>query len=513
MHRVLVRVSVAVAACAAIGLALLRLAGQSEGLVVQHERVGATPVTHYATDPRAPAPVIVVAHGFAGSQQLMQPFAVALARRGYRVLTFDFPGHGRHPLPLAAGLADRARMQAALRDSLDAVVAHVRGAAGGDGRVGLLGHSMAADVVTAYADGRDDVTATVAVSMFLPDGGSRRPRNLLIVDGALEARLLREQGLAAVAARAGSDAAPEVTYGRFEDGSAARVAYAPGVEHIGVLYSAAAQREAVAWFDQAFGRTATAPVVVDGRGRWLGLLALGVLALGWPLAGLLPRVATDAPRPAAGWRWLLPVALVPALATPLLLRLAPVSFLPLLLGDYLILHFGLYGLLTVAMIAWRRRRLPEAPALQADRGRLVLAALAVAAFSGLLVAWPIDAFVFSMLPAPWRLPLVALLALGILPWFLADEWLTRRLAPMRGAYEFTKACFLFSLVLAIALDLRRLFFLVILVPAILLLFGFYGLYSAWIRRRTGHPLVAALAHALVFAWFIGMTFPVVAPSP
>jgi hypothetical protein len=104
---------------------------------------------------------------------------------------------------------------------------------------------------------------------------------------------------------------------------------------------------------------------------------------------------------------------------------------------------------------------------------------------------------------------VALLALGILPWFLADEWLTRRLAPMRGAYAFTKACFLFSLVLAIALDLRRLFFLVILVPAILLLFGVYGAFSAWVNRHTGHPLPAAIAHALVFAWFIGMTFPVV----
>ncbi len=80
---------------------------------------------------------------------------------------------------------------------------------------------------------------------------------------------------------------------------------------------------------------------------------------------------------------------------------------------------------------------------------------------------------------------------------------------MRGAYAFTKACFLLSLVLAIALDLRRLFFLVILVPAILLLFGIYGLFSEWVRRRTGHPLPAAIAHALVFAWFIGMTFPVV----
>lgn len=508
MRPALPRWIVALAALAALGSALWQLRAQSQGLVVEAARAGTVPLTVYRPAGDAAAPAIVIAHGFAGSRQLMQPFATSLARRGYVAVVFDFPGHARNPVALPAGLADRPAMQRSLLAALDAVVDHARALPGADGRVGVLGHSMAADVVVQYGHAHPDVAATVAVSLFVPEPHAWNPRNLLIIDGALEPAMLREHGLATIAAAVGGTVEPGTTYGDFADGSARRIAFARHVEHIGVLYSGDSLREAGTWFDQAFGH-APASTAVDTRGPWLGVLFLGVVALAWPLAALLPRVAVPAPRAPAGWRWLLPVALVPALATPLLLRAVPVSFLPLLLGDYLILHFGLYGLLTVGMIALLRRRLPDAPALHADFRALALAAALVAGFSGIAIAWPIDAYVFSMGPAPWRLPLVALLALGMLSWFLADEWLTRRLAPMRGAYAFTKACFLFSLVLAIALDLRRLFFLVILVPAILLLFGVYGAFSAWVNRRTGHPLPAAIAHALVFAWFIGMTFPVV----
>ena len=60
------------------------------------------------------------------------------------------------------------------------------------------------------------------------------------------------------------------------------------------------------------------------------------------------------------------------------------------------------------------------------------------------------------------------------------------------------------------LDFRRLFFLVIIVPVIGLFFLVYGLFSTWIYRRTGHPLVAAIANAIAFAWAIGVTFPLMA---
>ena len=39
---------------------------------------------------------MVIAHGFAGSRQLMQSFALSFARNGYIAVTFDFAGHGRN---------------------------------------------------------------------------------------------------------------------------------------------------------------------------------------------------------------------------------------------------------------------------------------------------------------------------------------------------------------------------------------------------------------------------------
>jgi hypothetical protein len=84
----------------------------------------------------------------------------------------------------------------------------------------------------------------------------------------------------------------------------------------------------------------------------------------------------------------------------------------------------------------------------------------------------------------------------------------RRHAP-RGGYAATKLCFLVSLALAIALDPPRLFFLIIIVPAILVFFVVYGCLSGWAYRRTFHPLVGALANALAFAWATAVTFPVV----
>ena len=60
-----------------------------------------------------------------------------------------------------------------------------------------------------------------------------------------------------------------------------------------------------------------------------------------------------------------------------------------------------------------------------------------------------------------------------------------------------------------ALNLNQLFFLIIIVPAILVLFVLYGLFSRWSFRATGHPLPGAIANALAFASAIVVTFPVV----
>jgi len=96
---------------AALGIALWSLFALAElrmDLSVSASHVSSIPVTIFRSQAPETSPVVVIAHGFAGSQQLMQPIAVTLARNGYIAVTFDFAGHGRNPLPLAGGLTDMA---------------------------------------------------------------------------------------------------------------------------------------------------------------------------------------------------------------------------------------------------------------------------------------------------------------------------------------------------------------------------------------------------------------------
>lgn len=500
------------AAGLAIVVALWQLLATTAGLDITRTQVGPTPVTVYRAAGTPPAPVVVIAHGFAGSQQLMQPFAVTLARNGYVAVTFDFLGHGRNGERLGGDITRVAGTTTFLVDEVARVAAYAKTLPGGDGRLAVLGHSMASDIVVRYAQSDPAVAATVAVSMFSPAVTAQTPRNLLVVVGDFERRL-KQEALRAVGLAVGGPVEPGVTYGSFADGTARRAAFSPHVEHIAVLYSDASSREALAWLDAAFGRRGSG--YVDDRGAFIGLLILGLVLLAKPLARLLPQVS-DTPRGAGlPWRTLWPVAVAPAVLTPLLLWKVPTDFLPVLVGDYLAMHFGLYGLLTALGLVLVRRRSPtagdvSARARPAGRVRIVallVAAAAVALYSIAALGGAIDSFVTSFVPVTPRLPLVLALLAGTLPWFLADEWATRGEGAGRGAYAATKLLFLVSLAVAVALNLAKLFFLILIVPVILAFFVVYGLFSRWAYLRTGHPLVGGLANALAFAWAIAVTFP------
>jgi hypothetical protein len=429
---------------------------------------------------------------------------------------------------------------------MSGVIDFARTLPGADGRLALLGHSMAGDIATRYAGGRADdapgIAAIVAVSPYLSLPLDQLPVvNLLFVYGAWEPQVIQAQGREAVAAAAGIDPAAvdtDTTYGRFEDGTARRLVIADGVEHIGVLYSATSLRAARDWLDAAFQRgaraggrgggqagdqrtgpeagqgssqdgTGTRPGAdpdgtIDHRGPWLGLYYLGVLLLAWPLALRLPRVSAERLGAGLAWRRLWPIAVLPALLTPVLLWPVPTDFLAIAIGDYIALHFGLYGLLTLIGL----RRAGALPRLGGSSVRALFAAIAmVALFETLALSLPTDLFIASYLPAPHRLGTVVALFAGTLLWFIADEWLTRGPGTPRFGYAFTKALFLLSLMLAVALNLSELFFLVIIIPAILVLFLVYGLFSGWIHRRTGQPLVAAVTNAFAFATAIAVSFP------
>lgn len=517
---------VAALALSAIALGAARLEGLSDGVVVQSQRVGTTPATVFRPAAgSAHAPVVLIAHGFAGSQQLMQPFALTLARNGFVAVTFDFPGHGRNPTPMRGGLTNQDDSLRTLMASIGTMGGFARSLAGPigpyAGTYALIGHSMASDIVVRQAQADPAVQACVGVSLFAPSIGANTPgnspRNLLVISGAIEPQMMATEALRVVARQAGAGAKLDTTYGRFVDGSARRATLSPGVEHIGVLYSPHTQAETLAWLNTAFGRPTAPQPFIDARGPTLALLFVGLVALAWPLSWLLPRLrpqvtaagadARVAPR-RRWWQWRgqAPLTLVPALATPLLLWKVPSDVLPILLGDYLLLHFALYGVLTLIglwLLGQRPARLAPSQMLP-----LAIAVLATTAYALLAIGLPVDRYLFNLRPEAVRIPIILALCAGTLPYFFADEWLTRSSAP-HGAYLASKLAFLVSLVLAIALNPQRLFFLAIIVPAILLLFVIYGLFSRCAHARTAVPWVAAAANAIVFAWFVALTFPLV----
>ncbi|MGY6547796.1 MAG: alpha/beta hydrolase [Roseinatronobacter sp.] len=461
---------------------------------------GGTPTTLYLREGMDPTPVVVIAHGFAGSRQLMEPFALVLAQAGYVVASFDFEGHGRNPRPMSGDVTrvdgtTRLLMEETARVAR-AALAHPRA----DGRLALLGHSMASDVVVRQALEDPPSDAVVAVSMFSEAVSADGPRNLLVIAGAGEARLAEEALRAA--RQIDPDAQAAQTLGEPALGTGRRAVIAPGVEHVGVLYSTVALQEARDWLDATFARSTSTDI--PWRGGWIMLLLVATVALGWPLARALPSGPAPLTPPLPQRQFLI-AALVPALAVPVLLAPLDVRLLPVLVADYLALHFGLYGALTLALLGWWGQL----------RGQFSARSLAVAAgvalFGIALLGGVLDRYVASFFPHAGRVPIIGALALGAVPYLLADGVLSQGGRAGFGRVILMRGAFLASLGLAVALDLERLFFLLIILPIILLFFVLFGTISGWVGRRTGLPAAGGIGLGLVLAWALGVTFPMFDP--
>jgi pimeloyl-ACP methyl ester carboxylesterase len=492
----------------AVAVSIFHLRAARADVVQQRIAIGHIPATVYREPGIQKAPVVVIAHGFAGSEPLMVSFAYTLARNGLIAITFNFAGHGRNPLPMTGDITREDGATRTLLGETEEVLAYARTL--GDGRVALLGHSMASDIIVRAAALHPDVAATVAVSMFSPAVTRETPKNLLVIvgdwEGFLKTEALRVTGLVA----APDVARPGVTYGDFSKGTARRAAFSSYAEHVGVLYRPESLAEAQLWLDQAFGVSRTGPIEIAERGRWIALLFVGIALLAKPLTSLFPTIAMPPAGAGLPWRRLWLPLIVPAVVTPLILRVLPTHFLPVLVGDYLACHFGMYGLVTVACLFWMGDRGPSRQDISRAAGKFGVATAALLALYAIGVVWPINAEFTHFVPTAARIPLILAMAAGTVIYFLADEWLTRGEGSARGAYFASKVAFIGSLAIAVALDFERLFFLIIIVPVIVLFFWFFGLMSAWVYRRTGDPWVAGLANALAIAWAVGVVFPMVA---
>ncbi len=504
-----------ISVCAAL-FALWHLEQARHGLEIRRETAGATPVTIYRKAGGSPGPAVIITHGFAGSRQLMEAYALTLARSGYVAVSLDFEGHGRNAKPMSGDVTSVEGTTRKLMAEIGRVTDYALGLAGVDGRVALLGHSMASDIIVRQAKADPRVGAVVAISMFSQAVTATEPKNLLAITGEWETAL-RAEALK-VARLAATDAAEGQTIGDVETGTARRVVVAPTVEHVAVLYSPTALREARDWLDKVFrypGPPASGDLTLAGRpdrpavaatGPAILLLLGAIVTLAWPASGLLPAGQQSAPQPIP-LRTFLAAALVPALLTPLLLAPFDTRFLPVLVADYVALHLFVFALIALAIL-WRSGiSLGQPVTISGLAFAGVGSGAALAAFGIIVFGGALDRYVASFMPTADRVAIIGLLAVGGVPFMLADSLLTGTGRAPLWRTILVRSAFLASLVLAVMLDLERLFFLLIILPVIVLFYAVFGTMGGWVGRRTGAPLAAGLGMGLTLAWALGVTFP------
>lgn len=444
---------------------------------------GGTSLRYLAPAGGQQLPGVIIAHGFAGSKQLMYGFGNALARAGYGVMLFDFDGHGsagghlgQRPTTLQRNL-DVARAALIVQPEIDPA------------RLALLGHSMGSGaVMTAAIDAPEQYRATVAVSPTSAAVAADRPRNLLLMAGSLEPQFLgNAQDLLAAAGGPNDD---------LGTGRGRALVEVPRVEHITILFSRIAHQAALDWLDRTFERSHST-VAPDGRLLWFGAHLGGWLLLAVAVG---PLLSTGAQVDVAGrgrWRWLgLPLgAVIAALVLFLAGRLFEVSALGgLLVGGALGLWFLVLGLVWLPL-GFR----PRPPAVGDLGWGLLLFALLTVAFGTIAhftwLPWALTAARLARWP---------LMAAAVLPWLLASALAQHRLglAARAGWWLYQSAIIVAGLVLTILIA-PQLGFISLLLPIFPIILGIMGAVGAAVDR----PWAVALGNALFFGWLLVAVFP------
>ncbi|MFP4551832.1 MAG: alpha/beta fold hydrolase [Spirochaetales bacterium] len=443
------------------------------------------------------APVVLVAHGYAGTANMMRGYANSLASAGYAVATWDFAGHGASRETLGA-------RENQLGQYIATVVQFVRGRAEVDqSRMAILGHSMGSGAaMRAGIEMHETFAAVIALSPTDAPVSPELPRNLQLQAGAFEPRF--EQNARELLEEAG---------GAREGANARELVIIPGVEHISIVYSHASHTQAVAWLNTVFGRDAQ-PVQRDRRAFWYGLHLIGwvVIAIAtrpWVRRAISPEAARgggDLPA-VRNARWPLRLVAAGAVAAGVIIgvdwlmnallatRLAGIDRLSIV--PAVSAWFLTFGIVWLAL-GFR----PAAPKL-----RSLLLGLAFFGVLWLVVGLPgsIVAWRWALVPA--RAARWVPTAIASLPWLLAagyglgatDGW-------SRVGWFATLALTVVGALALVGFLTPGLFFLVLIVPIIPVVLGAMTLLGAGLRD----PWAFGVGGALFLGWLLVAVFPLAA---
>ncbi len=465
-----------------IALSWWGIAAARTGLVIRTLERDRIPLVYVAPQQSQAIPGVLIAHGYAGSKQLMLGYAYVLAKAGYGVMLWDFNGHGANPNPL-----QRFDLQQNLNVALSALLEQPEI---DRTRLALLGHSMGSGVVMSAAIKQPQrFAATIAVSPTGAKVSPQVPRNLQLQAGSWEGRFISNaQKLLAAAGGNNSN---------FASGTARELVVVPNVEHITILFSDRSAQAALGWLNNTFNQSNSSNYR-DRRMAWYGLHLVSWLLL---IAAIAPSIASwnksylKKVPPARRWVGLAIAPIIGTISLTVLNRSIELESLAgVQVGGAVGLWFLFAGSTWLAFLARFPR--PTFRSLGLGLGLFVLLWLAFGAMAQ--VVW----LQWWLIPTRFKLWLP--LAVACLPWFLASGIAQQQTSRgERFGWWFAQSAILIGGFLLTLNYLPQLGFMFLLLPLFPPLIAVLSLVVALIDRAW----VSALASALLFGWILAAGFP------
>lgn len=456
------------------------VATAQNGLVMRSFSRDNVPMLYVAPKNQDNIPGVLVAHGFAGSKQLMLGYAHTLAHAGYGVLLWDFGGHGANATPLKFG---------SLQPYIDVATAALLEQPQIDSsRLASLGHSMGSGaVISAAIQDSQNFAATVAVSPTGKGVTPATPRNLQLQAGSWELGfVINAEKLLQAAGGENQNLAT---------GKGRELIIVPNAEHITILFRDASHQAARKWLDATFGLQSNSNYL-DRRMIFYGLHLLGWLIL---LAAIAPKLNFNPNNQKVSWlRSFAGLLVAPFVASGLLYSLDGAIELQslggLLVGGALAVWFFLAGTIWLITI-WNFPR-PKIQNLFLGLGLFAVLWLAFGAMAQ--VVW------LQWWLIPSRLLIFPILSLACLPWFLASEIVQQNVGiGKRLAWWFCQSILLITgLIVAVSL-VPSLSFIYLLLPIFPLVFGVLAFAAAQVNDAWTY----ALGSTLFFGWMLAAAFP------
>ncbi|MGQ4891483.1 MAG: alpha/beta hydrolase [Candidatus Njordarchaeia archaeon] len=263
-------------------------------------------------------PAVLVVHGFSESQSTLSAINTELARHGILVMAIDYRGHGDSEGGL--NYIGDPILSPNLTNDLIVAYQHLISRSDVDpARVGLIGHSMGARAVLAFACFNPAIVSAVMLGPYYIWESSlvntTNPKNLLIIVGENDIITPPSLGRELLARGTGYMGQVGVTFGSFNNGTARKLVIVKGADHYTIISNKNVLQEILNWEYNSFNLSGTPKVTVDPSMAATGVFVTYLMiVLFFPIIYYMVEYLKERFPPAeevkTDYKWYLKVALI-----------------------------------------------------------------------------------------------------------------------------------------------------------------------------------------------------------